>query len=339
MAGEKILIVDDEKTVREVFVSAFDEYRLVLAENGEQALKILKQPHDIDLIVLDMKMPGLSGKELIEEIKKISPEQKMVILTGYGSKEVVVDALRLDVDDFIDKPFDLEETKKVFDRILSERDNFYDNSEIDSMEGKMKQAKVFIERNYNKAVSLKDVADELFLSPKYFSRVFKEKTGKTFNEYKIEFRIEMARKMLRETNATISQIAYKVGYHNPESFIKIFKKVTSEVPSEYREKMKKEKRGITLGDRIKKIRLHLAVNQREIAKKSNITVSFLSQVEKNKAIPSLKSLKNIADALGVKISKLLNEEALQLNKVAIINKSTNEKIVLENGDSFYFDLD
>lgn len=233
MYKEKILVVDDDKNVRLSFAASFDEYKVVLAENGQEALEILKRPHNIDLIVVDMMMPGLTGIELIKEIKKINPQQKVVLLTGYSSKDVAIEALRSDADEYIEKPFDVKRIKETFNRLLSEK-NELKEAGMDNGESKVVQAQRFITRNSNKSVTLRDISKEIFLSPKYFSRMFKEKTGKGFARYKIELKMETAKDLLAKTDFTINQIAYKVGYVNPASFMKIFKKVTDFTPSQYR---------------------------------------------------------------------------------------------------------
>jgi len=240
MAGEKILVVDDEKIIRDIFTSAFDEYRVITAVDGKQALDILRRPNDIDLIVLDVMMPGLRGTDLLREIKKMNSKHTVIILTGHSSKEVAIEALRSHADEYIEKPFDIEKTKQVFERLLSKRRKL-DGEYISDAKGRIKQAQRFIKRNFNKSLSLKDVSSELFSSPKYFSRIFKEKTGKGFNEYRLSLRIEEAKRLLKKSSYTITQIAYKVGYQNPASFMEMFKKFSRLTPSQYRSRLKAKK--------------------------------------------------------------------------------------------------
>ncbi|MFH1338396.1 MAG: response regulator [Candidatus Omnitrophota bacterium] len=237
MAGEKILLVDDEKIVREAFMMAFeDEYSIVSAASGDEALSILKRPNDIDLVVLDVVMPGLNGIQLVKEIKKINPGLKVAMLTGYGSKDIVIEALRADADEFIEKPFDIKQTKEVIERLLESKRNISFQFRRRGAHGKIGKAKEYIERNLNKSLHLRDVAQMSYLSPKYFSRLFKEKTGKGFNEFRVGLRIEAAKELLRKHNYSISQIAYAVGYQNPDSFMKMFKKITGLTPSQYRQR-------------------------------------------------------------------------------------------------------
>ncbi len=226
-----ILVIDDDKRVRDVFEEAFDEYKTIAVRNGAEGLAVLRRPHAVDIVILDVLMPGMNGIEVLKTIKSISPLQKVVILTGCDSRDIVIEALRGQADEFIEKPFDIEEMRLVLERLL--RQTQKEDCFID-MPGKIELAKDFIRRNYDRPIRLEDVAREVYLSPKYFSRFFKERTGKTFNEYRIELRMTRARELLSGTNLTVSQIASRVGYQNSEAFIKIFKKMTGVAPSNIR---------------------------------------------------------------------------------------------------------
>ncbi|MCK9603735.1 MAG: response regulator [Candidatus Omnitrophica bacterium] len=242
MAGEKILVVDDAKNIRDTFSLAFDEYNIVPVASAREALGILRKPNDIDLVVLDVVMPEMDGLELLKEIKKLNSEHKVVIMTGYSTKDVAIEALRSQADEYIEKPFDIEKTKEIFKRLLDENRSPY-GADTSDTEKKIKYAQRLIERNYHKVLSLQDISKEIFLSYKYSSRLFKQRIGKSFNEYKLQLKITSAKQLLRKTNYTISQVAYKVGYQNPDSFMKMFKRVTGLTPSEYRDSSKQRKKG------------------------------------------------------------------------------------------------
>jgi len=239
MAGEKILVVDDTRNIREIFTTAFDEYNIITASDGKEAMDILGRPNDIDLIVLDVMMPNMSGLELLRQIRRVNKYCKVVIMTGYSSKDIVIEALRSNADDYIEKPFDVNNVKEMFERLLKEGGSLNDDG-ADNKADKIRFAQRLIERNYNRRLSLQDISKEVFLSYKYLSRVFKEKTGKTFNEYKLELKIASAKQLLSEGNYTLGQIAYMVGYQNPDSFMKMFKRVAGLTPSEYRNRRQKK---------------------------------------------------------------------------------------------------
>ncbi len=239
MAGEKILVVDDSRNVREIFTTAFDEYNIITASDGNEAMGILNRPNDIDLVVLDVMMSDISGLELLRQIRKMNKYCKVVIMTGYSSKDVVLEALRSDADDYIEKPFDINNVKEIFEKLLKENAG-PDTDSGENKSDKVRFAQRIVKRNYNKSLSLQDISKEVFLSYKYLSRVFKQKTGKTFSDYKMELKISSAKQYLTESNYTLSQIAYMVGYQNPDSFMKMFKRVTGLTPSEYRNHKQKK---------------------------------------------------------------------------------------------------
>lgn len=233
--SNKILIVDDDREFREEFADCLEEYDVIEASNGDEALNILKQPNEIDLVILDIRMPGKSGTEILKKIKKMSPETGVIMLTGYASKDTAIEALRGRADEYIEKPLDIDRTKEVIEKIL---ENVRQEEDITAMDvkGKIEKVKRFIERNCRKRVWLNDAAKVVCLSPKYLSRIFKENTGMGFNDYRLKVKIEKAKELLYNTGYSIKQMAYMLGFQNPESFMRIFKKTAGITPTEYRKK-------------------------------------------------------------------------------------------------------
>jgi YesN/AraC family two-component response regulator len=234
-----ILLVDDDSDFRSELRDYLDDYRFSEAPTGNVALEILEKPHDIDLVILDVMMPGLRGTEVLRRIKAMDGDMPVIILTAYSSKDVAVEALKGDADDYIEKPIDISKTKHIIDRILSES-RAEGDLEAGGMEGKIARVKHLLEVNYHKMVGLEDAAAIVFLSPKYLSRVFKEHTGMGFTEYRLKVKIAQARKLLDKTRKNIDQISYELGYQNPESFIRMFKKVTGLSPTGYRNRKNKK---------------------------------------------------------------------------------------------------
>lgn len=237
---ENILVVDDDKRIHDTFMFVFDEYKIISAFNGADALNILKRFNNISLVVLDVMMPGLTGIEVLREIKRMESDCKVIMLTGCDSKDTIIEALRAHADEYIEKPFDIEQVKKIFEKFLGEKKN-NDEKEMSHMEVKIRRTEQFIRKNYNKSILWKDACEDVFLSPKYFSQVFKEKTGKSFNNYKLELRMTIGKRLLNETSLTVGQIAYKVGYQTPEAFMKMFKGFVGMTPTLYRKKRLEKK--------------------------------------------------------------------------------------------------
>ncbi|MFA6384419.1 MAG: response regulator [Candidatus Omnitrophota bacterium] len=239
--SEKILIVDDDAVFRSELSCALDGYDVIEAASGRDALQLLRKPNEIDLVLLDVMMPGLSGTEILREMKRLSPKLAIVILTGYSSKDVAIEALKGHADEYIEKPPDIEKTKEIIERFLQLKRGESEASAC-SRDGKIEKVKRFIERNYQKKVTLKDAARAVCLSPKYLSRIFKEETRTGFNEYKLRFVLKKSKELLCETGYTIGQISDQMGYQNAESFIRIFEKRTDMTPTEFRTKEKSLKR-------------------------------------------------------------------------------------------------
>ncbi|MFH1479778.1 MAG: sigma-54 dependent transcriptional regulator [Pseudomonadota bacterium] len=116
---ETILIVDDEKNylvVLEALLSP-EGYEIITAENATDALRLIRES-DVDLVITDMKMPGLSGMELLEESKRIKSDLPIIMMTAYGTIEMAVEAMKKRAYDYITKPFKNEELKLTIKKAL-----------------------------------------------------------------------------------------------------------------------------------------------------------------------------------------------------------------------------
>ncbi len=96
-------------------------------------------------------------------------------------------------------------------------------------------SKDYIEKCYHKGISLEDVSREVDISPYYFSKLFKEKTGEKFIDYLTNIRIEKAKELLMDKELSMKEICIKVGYGDPNYFSRIFKKCEGKTPTDYRE--------------------------------------------------------------------------------------------------------
>jgi len=230
-----ILIVDDDKEFRAEFREILEEeYEVLEAASGEEAVRIIKKPHMIDLTILDVKMPGMQGTEVLMQLKQLEPGLIIVIYTGYASRDIIVESLRKHADDFLEKPIKIEITLKRIKELLERKQNAGKNV-IDKL-------KFYIEKNYEKNIRLKEAAGLVCLSPKYVSKIFKQDTGIGFNTYKIKLKMDKAKELLCLPEYNINEIAFLIGYLNVESFIRIFKKLVGFTPSEYRQQSIKDTR-------------------------------------------------------------------------------------------------
>jgi YesN/AraC family two-component response regulator len=234
---ESILLIDDDKEFREELATSLEEYTVIAAASGEEAVELLRKPNEIDLAIIDVVMPGLSGIDVMKEIQKLSPGLGIIILTGHSSKDVAIEALKAHADDYIEKPPDIDKMKDVIERLLEIRREKLDPG-LGNSRSIIEKTMRYAKRNCYKKTFLKDAAAAIYLSPKYLSRLFKQSTGTRFSDFRLELKMKEAKELLEKSDFNVNQIAYKLGYQNAESFIRIFKKITSQTPTEYRKKIK-----------------------------------------------------------------------------------------------------
>ena len=117
-----ILVVDDEETMRDSCQQALsrEDNIVKVAEDGSTALAMLEK-ESFDLVILDLKMPGLSGMEVLNRIKQDDPEVVVVVITGYATVESAVEAMKSGAYDFIPKPFTPESLRAIVSRALEKR--------------------------------------------------------------------------------------------------------------------------------------------------------------------------------------------------------------------------
>src|SRR6266478_8573891 len=116
-----ILVVDDEMGPRESLKMILNPYYNVhTADRGAQAVEMLKQV-PVDLVTVDLKMPGFSGINVLEKVKQYDPDIEAIIITGYGSLDTAIEGLRLGAFDYISKPFDVNHILSLVRRGLDRR--------------------------------------------------------------------------------------------------------------------------------------------------------------------------------------------------------------------------
>jgi PAS domain S-box-containing protein len=117
--AETILLIDDEEMILDSLSAILlkDGYQVDCAKSGKEALDILRQ-RQYDLIITDIRMPGISGLEMVENIQTFKPDQKILVITGYGSLETAVKAQHRGVSDYLIKPIDVKSLKNSIRRAL-----------------------------------------------------------------------------------------------------------------------------------------------------------------------------------------------------------------------------
>ena len=127
----KILVVDDEESIREFFEIMLkrEGYEVLTAPNGREALETLKKGQ-VDLVISDIQMPEMSGMELLTSAKEIDPEMQIIMITAFGSTETAVEAMKLGAYDYIQKPFKIDEVKIIIRQALERKSLRMENQQL-----------------------------------------------------------------------------------------------------------------------------------------------------------------------------------------------------------------
>ncbi len=163
MINKPILIVDDEKNIRLTLSQALETLgaEIDTAANGDEALTKLKEK-EFGLILLDIRMPGMDGMEVLRRVRDIRPDIRIIMITAYGTIESAVEAMKLGAVDFLQKPFDPEEIRELVSRVM-DRDKLDERKVVDYASYLELAKKCIGDRHFDAA--LEHVRKAVFIDP------------------------------------------------------------------------------------------------------------------------------------------------------------------------------
>ena len=226
-----IMVVEDEEAVRASYdVTLGDDYDLLMAETGGKALEILNRRRDINLVLLDYLLPpGIDGLEVLKRMKEIGCKVPVIIVTGKGSEKICREAFRLGVDDYIIKPFKVEELRATVKKVLGP---------LGSEKPPLDKAMDFVREYYCQTISARDVAQGTGFSLSHLEHMFKRELGCSITEYIHSLRIERSKHLLMNRDTRIKEVASSIGLKDPDYFCRIFKRSVGCTPTVYRERFR-----------------------------------------------------------------------------------------------------
>lgn len=247
-----MLIVDDEMEILdELFAlisSARNDIRVLKTSISREAKEIL-ETDVIDVLLTDIKMPGINGFEL-SEIARLNNTCKIVYLTGYNDFQYAYNAIKLGCNDFILKNagrreilvsinkllIDIEKGKIERELLLeAERIKQLSQPQHKTEQNIIEYIKSYIWDSIGETITLNGLSEMVYFSPAYLSRTFKSTAGVTITEYLTHARIEKAKQLLLESNMKVQDIAERVGINAPAYFGRLFKRETGVTPQEFRQ--------------------------------------------------------------------------------------------------------
>jgi two-component system response regulator YesN len=149
----------------------------------------------------------------------------------------------LDRDDYLQTVLaadGYDELKNWFIRKIAESTRDVSTKADEKANNIISKSKAYIDRNFNRELTLEEVSREVHVSPYYFSKLFKEQSGENYINYLTKRRIEAAKQLLRDGRLNIKSICNEVGYNDPNYFSRLFKRFAGITPTEYRERVAKE---------------------------------------------------------------------------------------------------
>ncbi len=242
----KLIIVDDEPKIRKGLCKLLDAQEgFVVTGVFEDVHSVLKALYELeaDVIITDIKMPEVSGLELIRQIRERNLNIRIIILSGYSNFSYAQKAIELGVTRYLLKPTDPRELLSVLREVERELSPEVSGQEEQPADGESEvgnllvvKAIQYIEVHYGGKIALKDMARELHLSPNYLCELFKRHTGKNLMEYVTEYRMLKAKSYLSHVEYKVADVAEMVGYKEAKYFSSAFKKAYGITPLEYRNK-------------------------------------------------------------------------------------------------------
>lgn len=232
ICGEKILHIKDieeEKGSANIlsYMNIKDDENKIIQKIEEGRIEEAKNLTKNFLVKIEKKI----GSNVIDTKNIILELMVLVNSSGYG---IGIEEQSLNYLDEIRKTNNLYELQKwCIDRIAFITEQIKDKKEH-HVSNVIYKAKEYIDNNFEKDISLKDVSKEVSISPQYFSKIFKEELGVNFIEYLTNTRIKKAKKMLEEGNKSVKEISFEIGYNDPNYFSRLFRRIVGVSPTEYK---------------------------------------------------------------------------------------------------------
>lgn len=258
----KLLMLNDEVLTAEVMKDELDWKRceideVELAFNVEQAKEKLCSGN-FDIALCDIEMPGENGIDLLRWIRGVKMDIEVIFLTCHASFQYAQEAVKLGCQDYILIPARYEEIAESIHKVVLRRRKYKDDEKIKSygeqwirqqkdqasdVQGDRKTPQEIVQESVNfimqqlgsEELTVNEVANHCYLNPTYLNRIFKKEKGISISQFIISEKMELAARLLKDSNLTAQVVAWKVGYPSYPHFSTTFKKHFGISPTNYKE--------------------------------------------------------------------------------------------------------
>lgn len=261
----KVLLADDEQIERMALAKRLHKHfgdSLVIwqAADGNEAVRLCFKER-CQIVIMDISMPELNGVEAAEQIRRLDEDCEIIFLTAYDEFSYAKRAIAIHALDYLLKPCEEEELTAVMEEAVGriqkkeqleklhmeqempeetgaempEPDLEEEPDEPDRLGQAAEKIRRYIRKNYMKDISMQDAARMMNYSDAYFCKLFKQCFDQNFTAYLARLRINEARRLLQDKNASVREVSMLVGYYDANYFAKVFKRIAGMNPSEYRD--------------------------------------------------------------------------------------------------------
>ncbi len=238
-----IVVVEDEKLVAKSIVSNIekgnDDFRVIgVAYDGEEGFELVKNLLP-NILFTDIKMPVMDGLKLITKVNESFPFVKIVVVSGYDDFEYARAAIHSNVCDYLLKPINYQELQKTLKNLQNElvasSGRIHSTNDVRKPSEIVALVEEYFHTNFAKQIDLAQIADSFGFSSAYLSKVFREQLQTTPSKYLNDYRMMIAKQLLRDTALSVKVITEKVGFVDQFHFSKRFKQCCGYSPAQYRE--------------------------------------------------------------------------------------------------------
>ncbi len=258
----KVLLADDEQIERMALAKRLHKHfgdSLVIwqAADGNEAVRLCFKER-CQIVIMDISMPELNGVEAAEQIRRLDEDCEIIFLTAYDEFSYAKRAIAIHALDYLLKPCEEEELTAVMEEAvgrIQKREQFEKlhmeqempeetgaempepdlEEEPDRLGQAAEKIRRYIRKNYMKDISMQDAARMMNYSDAYFCKLFKQCFDQNFTAYLARFRINEARRLLQDKNASVREVSMLVGYYDANYVAKVFKRIAGMNPSEDRD--------------------------------------------------------------------------------------------------------
>ncbi|MEN9226101.1 MAG: response regulator [Thermostichus sp. HHBFW_bins_43] len=259
----KILVIEDEPRTRQIFLHCLqlEGFEVFEAENGRIGIEQARRQRP-DLIICDIMMPELDGYGVLQVLQQDPQTARIpvIFLTAKVAKQDVRQGMVLGADDYLTKPCTVNEFLTTINARLRKQalwrhsssstplpPSSTDSTQTDELQypnqAKLAAVFAFIEAHYAEPIDLTDVARAVGYSPAYLTTLLRKQTGRSVKDWITERRMAAARRLLRNSQASIKQVGQAVGYLDPAYFARHFRQRHGIPPLLWREQQGMQSKG------------------------------------------------------------------------------------------------